>query len=107
MDTSDQVFARRKELVALANSMLAGEINLIKGVRRICALRFAVEDPENEVFLPIRAIESETDTFPLGAMRVNCSPDYLKRADSEMQSYLADARADILQACKEIVTTFS
>lgn len=107
MDRSDEVAARRQELVELANSMLAGEINLIEGVRRICALRFAVQDPENEAFLPIRAIESETDNFPLGAMRASCSPDYLQRADRDMQKYLADAQDDILQACREIVRKFS
>lgn len=106
-DQLDRVSARRHELVAVACGMLAGDFNLIKGMRRICALRFAIEDPENEVFLPIRAMESETDSFPLGAMRSNCSQDYLKRADAEVESYLADARDDILQACREIVRTFS
>lgn len=107
MKQTERVSAKRQELVVLANSMLAGETNLIEGVRQICALRFAVEDPENEVFLAIRGIESETDTFPLGPMRANCSPEYLKRMDSEMQSYLSDAREDILQACREIVKAFS
>jgi hypothetical protein len=106
-DQPDRVSARRHELVAVASGMLAGGVNLIEGMRRICGLRFAIEDPENEVFLPIRAMESETDSFPLGAMRSNCSEDYLKRADAEMQSYLADARDDILQACREIVRAFS
>jgi hypothetical protein len=103
----DLVSARRQELVELASAMLAGNVNLIEGVRRICALRFSIEDPENEVFLPIRAIESETDMFPLGTMRASCSPDYLRRADGEMQTYLVEARGDILQACREIVETFS
>lgn len=106
-DQLDRVSARRHELVAVASGMLTGGVNLIEGMRRICALRFAIEDPENEVFLPIRAMESETDSFPMGAMRSNCGEDYLKRADAEMESYLADTRDDILQACREIVRTFS
>ena len=106
-DQLDRVSARRHELVAVASGMLAGGVNLIEGMRRICALRCAIEDPENEVFLPIRAMESETDSFPVGAMRSNCSEDYLKRADAEMESYLADAHDDILQACREIVRTLS
>jgi len=107
MDQTEQVAEKRRELVAVANSMLAGEMNLIDGVRQICALRFAVEDPENEVFLAIRGVESETDTFPLGSMRANCSLGYLERMDSEMQRYLSEAQGDILQACQEIVKTFS
>lgn len=106
-DQLDRVSERRHELVAVASGMLTGCVDLIEGMRRICALRFAIEDPENEVFLPIRAMESETDSFPLGAMRSNCNEGYLKRADAEVESYLADARDDILQACRQIVRTFS
>ena len=106
-DQRERISAQRHELVAVASGMLAGNVHLIEGVRHICALRFAIGDPENEVFLSIRAIESETDSFPLGAMHLNCSEDYLKRANAEMESYLADAREDIWQACREIVRTFS
>jgi hypothetical protein len=35
------------------------------------------------------------------------APDYLKRADEEMERYLADAKADILAACREIVRAYS
>lgn len=103
----ERVVEKRRELVSIASSMLAGGTDLIEGVRQICALRFAVEDPENEVFLAILGIESETDTFPLGSMRASCCPEYLKRMDSEMQSYLAEAQGDILRACREVVRAFS
>jgi|LakMenE01Jun11ns_1017448.scaffolds.fasta_scaffold8921430_1 hypothetical protein len=106
-DQLNRVSEPRHELIAVASGMLAGGINLIEGIRRICALRFAIEDPDNKVFLPIRAMESETESFSLGEMRAHCSEDYLKRVDAELESYLADARDDILQACREIVRTFS
>ena len=106
-DQLDLVSNQRHELVAVASGVLAGNVNLIEGVRRICALRVAIDDPENEVFFSIRAIESDTDSFPLGSMRSNYSEDYLKRVDVEMDRYLADARDDIWQACREIVRTFS
>ena len=101
------VVAKRRELVSVASSMLASEKSLIEGVRQICALRFEIEDPENEAFLAARGIDSETDAFPLGPMRATCSPEYLERMDREMQSYLSEARADILAVCREIVATFA
>ena len=107
MEPVDQVTARRQELVELAHLMLDGQFNLIEGVRRICALRLATGDPDNEVFFPIWAVESETDAFPLGEMRAACSPDYLKRSDAEMQRYLDESRSDILKACREILRAFS
>jgi hypothetical protein len=98
---------KRQELVSVAKTMLAEDVNLILGIRRICALRFAIGDPDNEVFLPIRGIDSETDVFPLGDMRKNCSREYLKRMDNEMQNYLSQAHGDILRACKEIIRAFA
>lgn len=99
--------SKRAELIVVANAMLDGKMDLIEGVRKICSLRFAVGDPENDVFMPIRAIESETDHFPLGEVRSRCAADYLRQMDAEMQRYLSDARQDILDACKEIIRIFS
>jgi len=99
--------SKRNELVVVANSMLDERMNLIEGVRKICSLRFTVGDPENDVFMPIRAIDSETDHFPIGEIRSRCAPDYLQRMDAEMQDYLSDARPYILEACKEIISVFS
>lgn len=107
MNSPKNTGAKLAELVALATAMTAGEMNLIEGVRKITALRHYVENPDDEIFMAIRAIESETDHFPIGAARANCAPDYLKRADEEMERYLMDATADIHAACREILRTYS
>jgi hypothetical protein len=98
---------KRAELVAVATAMIDGTMNLIEGVRKITALRHDVGNPDDEIFMPIRAIESETDHFPVGAARTQCAPEYLERADEEMGRYLSDAKADILAACQEIVRAYS
>jgi hypothetical protein len=48
--------SKKAELIAVANAMLDGTMDLIEGVRKICSLRFAVGDPDNDVFMP----DSET-----------------------------------------------
>lgn len=107
MAISDSRVEKRAELVLLATAMIEGRLNLIDGVRKIASIRHHVGDPENEVFVPIRAIESETDHFPLGQMRQQCADDYLRRMDEEMDRYLATAKDDIMEACKAIVRAFS
>jgi len=106
MNPHNEAEKKKIELVFVATSMLGGKINLIEGVRKICSLRHAIGDPDNEVFMMIRAIESETDHFPLGQMRERCAKDYLQRVDNEMQNYIIDAKEDILKACREIVQIF-
>ncbi|MBU0944258.1 MAG: DUF2489 domain-containing protein [Proteobacteria bacterium] len=99
--------SERAELVSVANDIINGQIHLIEGVRKICSLRHTVDDPDNSVFMPIRAIESETDHFPLGEIRSRCAVEYLERIDAEMKDYLDEAKQDILDACNEIINTFS
>ena len=97
----------RADLVRVASTMLRGEIHLLEGVRQLCMLRLKSGDPESLVFQPLRAIDSETDHYPLGQERRICDPEYLARMDEKLQRYLADAREDILASCREIVSTFS
>ena len=97
----------RQVLVDVASGMLDGSVNLIEGVRQICDLRFAIGDPNNELFFPVRAIESQTDSYPLGEMRLNCDEDYLALADGEMDDFLAEVRDELMQACRKIVRAFS
>lgn len=97
----------RAELVRLANAMLGDDLQLIEGCRRINALCDDVAELETHPFLVIKAIESETDHYPLGAVREKCAPVYLDRMDAEMGRYLSETREDILNACREIVRTFS
>lgn len=98
---------KRTELVTIARAMLDGRLHLIEGTRRICALRHVVGQPENDVFAPFRAIESETDHFPCGEMRIHCAADYLQQMDTDMNRYLEEARQEILAACEEIIRVFS
>ena len=99
--------AARNELVNVAAAMIAGTMNLIEGVRRITSLRYAVENPDDEVFFPIIAVDSETDHFPIGTARAECAPEYLRRIDQEIEKYLADAKPAILSACQEIIQAYS
>jgi hypothetical protein len=107
MHSTRKSAAKRAELVSVAEAMIVGKMDLIEGVRKITALRHEIGDGDDQVFVPIRAIESETDHFPVGAIRTQYTSDYLKRLDEEMTLYLADAKQDILGACREIVRMYS
>ena len=107
MNLLEERESNRLELIHLADDMLHGKVYLIEGVRKICSLRHAVGDPDNDVFMPIRAIDSETDHYSLGKMRSHCAVEYLERMDREIALYLDDAKQDILDACSEIIKVFS
>ncbi|MEW6639818.1 MAG: DUF2489 domain-containing protein [Pseudomonadota bacterium] len=107
MNHDEFVASRRQEIVSVSRSVLEGDINTIEGIRKICALRMFMDNPQDEVFLAIRAIESETDHFPIGDQRANRAPEALKKLDQKVEEYLADARDDIYEACREIIRLYS
>jgi hypothetical protein len=107
MRHTEFVQAKRKELLSVANAMLREELNLIEGVRKVCSLRHLVEEPNSEVFVSFRAIDSETDHFPIGELRSRYAKDKVDQLDQEMHRYLIDAREEILSACQELVRYFS
>jgi Protein of unknown function (DUF2489) len=104
----EMIFSKaRLELIQIAKAMIAGDFNLIEGVRRLCSMRFEIAESDNQVFMTLRAIESETDHFPLGKMRDLCDAKYLERIDAEMNHYVTEAKKDILIACNEIIEKLS
>lgn len=96
----------RQEIVDLCTLMINNDIDLIAGCRKLTSLCEQVDEGENEIFFPIVAIESETDHFPIGTMRENCSENFLNKADKEMAEYLREVSPDIISYCKEIINYF-
>lgn len=96
-----------KKVVSVATAMLHGDISLIEGCRKISGLRYNVSNPDHEVFLTIRGVDSETDHFPIGDLRKQYAPEYLQRLDKEMEDYIARVRDNIIASCHEIIRVFS
>jgi len=107
MPSEEREAVARKELVKVANAMLDGTFHLLEGARKINGLRFRINDPENKIFNLFVAVDSETDHQPLGPMRALCALEFLRRADEEMEHYLADTRDSILRACRELIQAYS
>ena len=94
-------------LVSVAAAMLSGDMNPIEGARRLNSLRLVSRDPENAVFLPIRGSESETDDYPMGPAREHFATEYLARMDREIAEHVDRSRAELDEACRNIVREFS
>ena len=103
MEHAEFVELKRKDLVSTARAVLSGGMHPIAGIRQILSLSNAIGDAGEEVFASLRAIDSETDHFPVGDQRSNWDPEILKRVDEEIRDYLEDAKGDIAEACNEVV----
>lgn len=106
MNHNEYVSIKEEELIRTAKQIADGSIHPIDGIRKICGLRFEIDDPENPVFLSARGMVSETDYFPLGIKRDGFSEEALDRMDKEMKSFIQDAQNEILTTCQNIILTF-
>ena len=101
--TSGNQQEARVEIVAVAKSMVSGEMPLIEGARRLCDLRHRIGASDSDLFNPIMGFESETDDYPTGSQRQAYSKEALAAMDDEMAAYLTEARPAVVRACNQII----
>lgn len=61
------------------------------------------EWPDNDLFLPFVAFDSETDTRPVGPVRARWAPAALQREDAERIEFENLCRAGLMKAAKELL----
>jgi len=95
------------QLASIAEQALAGSGDLLSAVRLIVELRHKLDNPDDEVFHHLVAIDDETDRFPLGEVRQHWSAEALVRADCEREAYMAKAEPDIRRALQAVARRFA
>ncbi len=93
----------KKELIRIAQELLEGKLHIISGCRIITGLSCDTNDPDDDIYIPFRAVDSETDHLPMGSVRELCEPDYLVRVDKEINRYVALENEDIQKSCIELI----
>lgn len=95
------------KIMRVAREMLDGDIDLLVGCRIITGLHSNADEPQDDIFMPFRAVDSETDHWPLGVSRDLCDTEYLKRVDSQIERYL-DLEAEYIKtACRNVIEKLS
>ena len=97
----------KRKIIELCTLLINGDIDLIEGCRKLTLLCEQIDEGENEIFFPIISVDSETDHFPVGAMREHCSKEYLEGVDKEVSAYIREIKPDIINSCREIVSFLS
>ena len=93
----------RMQIISIASGMIQGDVPLIEGARELCSLRLDIGTSESELFYPIIAFDSETDHYPVGAVRQHYSQEKLAELDREITAHLLEVRAEVVQSCESIV----
>ncbi|MBP6014624.1 MAG: hypothetical protein KBA31_20520 [Alphaproteobacteria bacterium] len=104
---SDEKHKKRMEIASIARLMLDGDETFILGSRRICALRFAADLQDDEDIVPLVAVDSETDSLPLGSAQNLWQPQALDALRAEISRAEAWAQGVTVKHCENLVRRFS
>jgi hypothetical protein len=106
---SDPELIRKQQahIVRVARKMLDREVGIIEGAREIVRLRHNTGiDDLDPVFIPLIAIDSETDDLPVGQERQFWADDALIEKDKLIMQAENTYRQEALAACRLILRRF-
>ena len=82
---SAEKLANLRTLNETLDALHGSRIGIVEASRIISASRFTLRQENNPLFLPFVGIDSETDHFPLGAVRELWASEALARYDQERE----------------------
>jgi len=94
------------KIVALAKSMLSGEVGVVAGARQLAACRFDVGAEHDPDFVFFVGVESETDHLPVGEVRRHWSSQALQAKDEELGRLEASMRERAFQVCQSLIQKY-
>jgi hypothetical protein len=87
--------------------MLAGSVGIVDGCRRLVELFHRLDVDDDDLFMAIRAVESETEILPVGDARSLWIPEALEAKEKKIKPYLEAVRPEVLGVCEALVQRYS
>ena len=102
----DEEYFIRGKIVAICESILAEEIGVIAGSRKLSSLGLELYGDRDEDFGMFDGVASETDHLPVDSERANWSGEALERKDKEIARVEAFYKDDVFAGCKKLIEKF-
>ena len=108
MTHEEYVAIQRRRVAELARQILAGEIDVLDGSRKIAELQNKLEvDDSDQDLMAFVLVESETDNLPIGTEALNWSIEALARKEPELKRAREWAIQTVKANCESLVARFS
>jgi hypothetical protein len=102
MSSRDKINARNDSL-KLAQQILAGEIGLLLGVRRLLPNLFFLGLDNHPDFIVFKGIDSQEDHLPVGPECKNWDKDALMKKDPEINEAETFHRENVFEGCRALI----
>jgi len=97
-----------EQAVRIANSILDESTSVFVGCNQLVGLLQRLGVDRDEPYVTIVGVVSETDHLPiLPQDRLNWNKEVLANKDAELAAYLPRIKADVMTACRAIITSCS
>jgi hypothetical protein len=103
MNSNPLLAESKREVLSLAKQLLAGQSGVIATARALAPFRHSSDSELSKILLTFTAIDSETDTLPLGNLRNSWSPEALEGKDREIAEAEDFYRSSAVDAATLIV----
>jgi hypothetical protein len=77
-------------------------ISPIQGIRDLVKLSYEYHVEKEDIFMSIRAIESETDHLPIKDTKIKLNKNYINKIKEEEKLYISD----IAKLCNDILEKY-
>ena len=102
----DEEYFIRGKIVAICESVLAQEMGIIAGARRLSGLGLRLYSTRDEDFLAVDGVDTETDHLPVDLERANWCAEALEKKDKEIAEAEAVYKAAVFAACRKLIERF-
>ena len=98
----------RQVATEILERMIAGELGLIEGARELVDMRHSLfgHAANDRNFDRLFGFEARTNHLPVGRERQEWEPSALAAKDKEIAVAEAEARAEVISACRALLFTF-
>ena len=104
MDHAEFVAVQWRSLIDTLESFQNEQLGVTEASRKVVALRDSLGELSNPLFNTFVAVESETDTFPIGDVRQRWSAAALSRMDAEREATERHYRPYMLEECGALMS---
>jgi hypothetical protein len=94
------------KIVATAQAVLAGELGIIAGARRLCGLGHEIGADRDSDFTFFVGLDSETDHLPIGEVRQHWNVEALREKDAEIAQAEAFYRERAFEKCRRLIQRY-
>jgi hypothetical protein len=94
----------RSRIAGIAETMIAGKVDLLEGCRAIVQLRWSLSKPDSmdPDLLYLLAVEDDLEDVPAGDVRQRWAPEALAEKDRKKAEHLGRAKEEILRSCQAL-----